>query len=153
MSYNYKKAPPMVVSDELKQEPCHVLYNISPQVTTIIQPFVMVRPHASMQRLVQDLPYMFNELEVTAITVYPNFRLVLAQDFGGTVRVLYSGLRAAKSRVMAGTGEEQGRAPPAARFARLPAWPQTMGLNTNRRTSFPGAWVGGATTSSSGSFA
>jgi hypothetical protein len=111
----------MDASEELKQELFYLLHDISPQFLTIMQPFVIVRPHASIQRMVQDLavlPYRLNQLVVTAAVAYPNFRRELAQDFGEAVRVLYYGLRAAKTRVMAGTGGKQDRTP-AARYVEV----------------------------------
>ncbi len=82
----------MVASEELKQELFYLLYDISPQIFTIMQPYVIVCQHASIQCLVQDLavlPYRFNQLVVTAAAAYPNIRLELAQNFAETVQVLY----------------------------------------------------------------
>jgi hypothetical protein len=107
-------------SEELQLELAYLMFEVSPRFLAIMQPFAMLRPHASMQRLVQDLailPAPMGELVATAAAHFPQIRPYLARDFGETVRVLYYGLKTAQTRVMAGRGGEQGR-PPTTRYTK-----------------------------------
>jgi hypothetical protein len=102
----------MDASEDLMRDLRFLLYNISAHFMATMAPYVEVRPHASLQRLKQDLmvmPRRLRPLVATAASTFPSIRHELAQDFANTVRVLYYGLRAAESRVMAGTGRQQGR--------------------------------------------